>query len=54
MPHHVSFQAFIIAWVFSTSGELEIIQSESVNMKCQSFIACHSVQTEKLHKLNKL
>lgn len=30
------------------SGELEIIQSLSVNMECQSVMACHSVQTDKL------
>lgn len=48
MFHHVPFQAFIIVWVFLMSGELEIIQSWSVNMECQSVMACHSVQTDKL------
>lgn len=48
MFHHVTFQACIIVWVFLMSGELEIIQSWIVNMKCQSVMACHSVQTDKL------
>lgn len=48
MFHHVPFQAFINAWVFSMSAELEIIQSRSVNMECQSVMACHSEQTDKL------
>lgn len=48
MFHHVPFQAFIIVWVFSMSGELEIIQRWGVNMECQSVMACHSVQTHKL------
>ena len=48
MFHHVPFQALIIVWVFLMSGELEIIQSQSVNMECQSVMACHSVQTDKL------
>lgn len=30
------------------SGELEIIQSWSVNTNCQSVKACHSVQTDEL------
>lgn len=30
------------------SGELEIIQRCSINMDWQSYMACHSVQTDKL------
>lgn len=30
------------------SCKLEIIQSRSITMKCQSIMACHSVQTDKL------
>lgn len=45
---HLPFQAFIIVWVFLMSGELEIILSWNVNVECQSVMACHSVQTDKL------
>lgn len=59
MFHHIPFQAFIIVWVFLMSGELEIIQSWSINIECQSVMACHSLQTDKLlycqsgHQINK-